>query len=289
MPPEPLIFRDAEKARDAITQEQRQEIKRLYSDWADEIADRAAYYSLKSTSSAALSEYYYRDLEKMLIEASERISDKVKQTATKNIWRMSDVVVSSNVEWMSSLGFNAVKLRASMSSVPDAIVQRLVTGQIYESGWSLSKSLWTDNQATQKQIYEIVAGGMAQNKSIYEMSKDLERWINPDKARPWNLRNAAGRKIYPREVDYSAQRLARTLVQHSYQQSFVEATKDNDLIESYTWIANGSRVCPLCADRNGKVFAKDDLPLDHPNGMCVWVPNVVHDWKQQLAAMLSLQ
>jgi len=127
---------------------------------------------------------------------------------------------------------------------------------------------------------------MAQNKSIYQMSKELERWVNPDKARPWNLRNAAGRRIYPRSVDYNAQRLARTLVQHSYQQSFIESTKNNDLIEDYIWVANGSRACPICIDRDGKHFPKDDIPLDHPNGMCVWVPNLKKNWLDELRNML---
>ena len=206
---------------------------------------------------------------------------------TNNIQNMSRVVVSSNTKWLTSLGFDSAVLNVSMNSVPDTIVHRLVTGQVYESGWSLSGSIWTDNQKTQKQIYEIVAGGIAQNKSIYEMAKDLERWVNPDKARPWNLRNAKGRKIYPRSVDYNAQRLARTLVQHSYQQSFVETTKDNDLIIDYIWKANGSRVCPICTAKDGKHFPKDNLPLDHPNGMCVWVPNVREDWLDKLAKMVS--
>ncbi|MCL2710916.1 MAG: hypothetical protein FWE95_08550 [Planctomycetaceae bacterium] len=205
---------------------------------------------------------------------------------------MSDVVVSNNTKWMASLAVNAgissVRtggLGISMSSAPDAIVQRLVTGQIYKSGWSLSGSLWTDNQKTQKQIYEIVAGGRAKNQSIYEMTKELERWVNPDKRKPWNLVNAAGRKIYPRAVDYNAQRLARTLVQHSYQQSFVESVKDNPLIAGIRWIANGSRVCPLCESMHGTIYAKDELPLDHPQGMCVFEPVVVDNWKQQLRDM----
>jgi len=287
MSTESSIFQDAVKTRDTITLQQRRDIKRLYADWADEIADRARHYHNLSTSSAVLSERLFRDLESMLIEASERVSNNVEGIITINMRTMSETVVSSNTKWLTSLGFDTVVIHASMSLIPNAVVQRLVTGQLYESGWSLSKSIWTDNQATQKQIYEIVAGGMAQNKSIYEMSKDLERWVNPDKMRPWNLRNAAGRKIYPREVDYNSQRLARTLVQHSYQQSFVEATKDNDLVECYRWESNGSRACPICIDRDGKHFPKDDLPLDHPNGMCVWVPVLVKDWKQRLAEMLA--
>jgi hypothetical protein len=208
---------------------------------------------------------------------------------------MSESVVSSNAKWLTSLGFESSVVNVSFSHVPDAIVQRLVTGQIYESGWSLSKALWTDTQTTQKQIYEIVAGGMAKNKPIYEMAKDLERYINPDKAKPWNLlidtgrKNAKGepifRKLYPRDVDYSSQRLARTLVQHSYQQSFVETTKNNDLIESYRWNANGPRVCTICLARDGQIFAKDELPLDHPNGMCVWEPVLVDNWLEKLVDM----
>jgi SPP1 gp7 family putative phage head morphogenesis protein len=288
MPENRLIFRDAEKSRDAMTLAQRRDIKRLYAEWAEEVGETAEHYAQKSTNSAALSERYYRDLESSLIAASERISEDVEGIITNNMRHISETVVTSNAKWLTSLGFEAAAIRnISMSAVPETIVQRLVTGQIYESGWSLSKSLWSDNLQTHKQIYEIVAGGRAQQKSIYEISKDLERWINPDKIRPWNLVNAQGRKIYPRSVDYNSQRLARTLLQHSYQQSFIESTKNNDLIESYTWVANGSRACPICIDRDGKIFPKDDIPLDHPNGMCVWVPNLVDNWQQKLADMLT--
>jgi SPP1 gp7 family putative phage head morphogenesis protein len=175
-------------------------------------------------------------------------------------------------------------------------VQRLISGQYYKpdsssgksgtSGWSLSKSIWGDNQQTHKQIVDIVEGGRVQGKSIYEISKDLERFVNPDKRNPWNLVNAKGRRIYPRQVDYNAQRLARTMVQHSYQQSFLESVKNDPLVESVRCIANGSRVCPICEDRNGKIFPKDDVPLDHPNGMCVYEAVYVDNWKQTSKDML---
>ena len=122
---------------------------------------------------------------------------------------------------------------------------------------------------------------------LYEMAKDLERWVNPDKRNPWNLRNAKGRKIYPRSVDYNAQRLVRTLTQHAYQQSFAGVIKDNKLIEGVIWRANGSRACPACLAMDGKLFAKDEVPLDHPQGMCVMEPALAPDWRQQLRDMLT--
>jgi len=289
MPVNRLIFQDAEKARNSIALEQRREIKRLYSDWAEEVSDRADVYSRMTTSSSVLMERNLRDLEDMLIRSSERVSGNVEGIVKKNIRNMSSVVVSSHTQWIGSIGVRiGGSMAASYVSVPDTIVQRLVMGQIYKSGWSLSGSIWTDNQRTQKQIYEIVAGGVAQNKSVYEISKELERWVNPDKRNPWNLRNAQGRKIYPRSVDYNSQRLARTLTQHAYQQSLVESTKNNDLITGFKWVANGSRACDVCLDKNGTIYPKDELPLDHPNGMCVFPPVVVDDWMQKLADGFTL-
>jgi hypothetical protein len=74
MPVNRLIFQDAETARNRITLEQRKDIKRLYSDWAHEVAGKATYYHHKSTGSAPLSEHYYRELEDSLITASERVA-----------------------------------------------------------------------------------------------------------------------------------------------------------------------------------------------------------------------
>jgi hypothetical protein len=285
MPPNKLIFQDAEKARDAITNQQRRDIQRLYKDWAMEISEQARFYENKTTASAPLTAMNYRELERQLIAASDRIASEIETLAIKNIREVSSVVVSTNTHWLSSLGLSEAAIGISFTSVPDAIVHRIVTGQIYKSGWSLSKSIWTDKTATQKQIYEILAGGVARNESIYDMSKLLERYVDPSKRKPWNLKMADGKRIYPRDVDYSSQRLARTMVQHSYQQSFAESIKNNDLIVGTLWDANGSRPCPICQARNGTIYAKGECPLDHPNGQCTMVPVLQDNWKEELAKM----
>ena len=76
--------------------------------------------------------------------------------------------------------------------------------------------------------------------------------------------------------------MARTLIQHSYQQAFTAANEKNPFVIDYIWNANGSRVCELCSSRDGQHYKKDELPLDHPNGMCVMEPNIVEDMTQQL-------
>lgn len=278
-----LIFKNAEEARDAIMASQKKEIAKLYEDWADEIGERAKYYSHKSTASAPVSERYYKELQKQLRATSQQVSNEVYKKIKGNIYLISDAVVKDNVDWLASFGFSMEGLNAAFSYVPDEIVRNLITGQIYESGWSLSQRIWSDNEKTLKDIYRVMAKGLAENKPIYEIAKDLEAYVRPGARLPWNLTAPDGVRIFKKQVDYNAQRLARTLVQHGYQQSFVAVTKSNPFITEYVWRSNGSRVCELCKARDGQHYKKDELPLDHPNGMCTMEPVVVKNMVDQLA------
>ena len=278
-----LIFKDAEAAKAAIMASQQKEIAKLYEDWADEIGERAKYYSHKSTASAPVSERYYRELQKQLRQTSQEVSNEIYKKIKSNIYTVADAVVSDNVKWLESFGFSSAGLNAAFSYVPHEIVQNLVTGQIYDSGWSLSSRIWGDNEQTLKDIYQVMAKGLAENKPIYEIAKDLESYVRPSAKLPWNLRMADGKKIYKKQVDYNAQRLARTLVQHGYQQSFIATTQKNPFITEYIWRSNGSRVCDLCKARDGVHYKKTELPMDHPNGMCTMEPVVVDDMVDQLA------
>ena len=49
--------------------------------------------------------------------------------------------------------------------------------------------------------------------------------------------------------------------------------------------ALSERSCEICIERNGKVFAPDDLPLDHPNGLCTY--SIVTPSMDDIAARLA--
>lgn len=287
-----LVFANAEKARDAIVKSQKKEIAKLYQQWADEIGERAKYYSHKSTSSSVVSERQMKELQKQLTETSHQVSNEVYKNIKGNIYTVADAVVKDNVEWMKQFGFSESGLNAAFSSVPDQIVRMLVTGQIYEGGWNLSSRIWSDNEQTLRTAYQIVAKGMAENRTIYDIAKELEKYVQPGAAKKWNpyimMKNTKTgewerKKIYKRQVDYNAQRLARTLVQHGYQQSFIAVTEKNPFVLRYQWSANGSRPCPLCQDRDGQTYEKGDLPMDHPNGMCTMIPVIDDQMIDKLA------
>ena len=278
-----LIFKDAEKAKAAIMKSQQKEIKDLYVKWADDIGKKAEMYATKTTPSSVLQEAQMKALKKQLTAASKQISNEIYGIIKNNMYLVSDAVVGDSKKWMKSLGFGDEAANMMFSNVPDSTVRNIITGQIYESGWSLSKAIWSDNEKNLKDIYAIVGKGVAENSSIYDIAKELETYVNPNKKLPWNFKGKDGVKIFKKSVDYNAQRLARTLVQHGYQQSFISTTKDNPLVEEYIWLANGSRVCPICESRNGKHYSKDNLPMDHPNGMCTMVPVVNNNMIDDLA------
>ena len=174
---------------------------------------------------------------------------------------------------MDSIGFPQ---EGAFEYVPDEVVHLIITGQIYEGRWSLSKAIWSNRQKMLKDVNTVISEGLLLNKPTYDIAKDIERYIDPKDIKDWDWQ-----KVYPgtsKKVDYNAQRLARTLIQHSYQQSLVLTTKDNPFVEGVQWVsafAHG-RTCELCKERatedkfglGAGVFPKDKLPLDHPNGLC---------------------
>lgn len=284
MPANPLIFKDADEAVKSIMEQQKKDIARMYSKWADEIGDMAKYYAGKTNKSSFVSEQQMKELKKQLMATSKQLSLEVKDKIVSNLYITADSVIKSNASWLNKIGFQQGKtFSATMSSVQSNIVNNVITGQIYDSGWSLSSRIWGNNNETLRDIYGVVAKGMAQNRPIYDIAKNLEAYVRPGATMPWNLEVGGGLKIYKKQVDYNAQRLARTLVQHGYQQSFKAVTEKNPFITDYIWLSNGSRVCPLCKARDGAHFKKSELPLDHPNGMCTMVPNVVNNLEDQLA------
>lgn len=277
------IFATSTALRDSITKEQELYIQELYKKWSEDIVKNQNYYANKITSSAPVSSVYYSQLYKQIEAQSKEIANGVYTNIVNGMAQVSDAVVKDVVDWMSGFGFNKKGLDAAFSYIPQSTVNALVTGSVYgkPGSWSLSAAIWGDNEKLLRDVYSIVAQGVAEQMPIQNIADKLSQYVNPNKQLMWN--GPGNVRIYKHKVDYNAQRLARTLIQHTYQQSFVSATKNNPFVTEYVWIANGSRVCPICANRDGAHFKKDKLPLDHPNGMCTMEPVVDEKMVDRLA------
>lgn len=267
-------FEYAEGERVKLTEKQRKEIKRLYSDVLDDLRKQIRWIEHKKDVSSVVRRKYLESLKSDVEKSMESVDRKTERIVRSNLDKMAGLVMENNQKLLSGLGLNNYmndpKLKAD-------VVSRIATGKLYEGKWSLSSAIWGDNKQKLKEINSIVAKGIAANKGIYDIAKDLERYVNPGARKTWEWN-----KMFPgsrRKIDYNAQRLARTMVSHAYQETLVAVTKNNPFIIGYKWITSGGhRVCPLCIERestdayglgNG-VFPKDALPLDHPNGMCTF-------------------
>lgn len=279
-----LIFKDAWEARDSITKRQQRDIRKLYNEWAREVREQANQLSKVGTANSANQSRHLAQLYYQLRSASKQLTAEINTSIKYNVEYMANAVTNCNKRWLHSLGFTNETIDTKFSLVKDMAIRNIITGNIYTKGYSLSSRLWQIESSTMKDIYSVVAKGIAQNKSVYEISKMLEKYIRPDARIPYNI------GVHQQVTDYNAQRLARTLIQHTYQQTLVALTKDNPFVDGYIWHANGAHSCALCDERDGQFYSAEDLPLDHPNGMCSMEPSIdfdkmikeVSDWNLDL-------
>lgn len=262
-----LDIRSAEQMRNTITKAQQRQIKKVYEEIADEIAKMAKKYDGKTNISSVVRKHQLniiaKEIEKMVDGSGKDIS-KIIKSSMKSI---SEEMASCSVEWLKEVGWEVTN---GFTNITKSVVEDITTGRVYKNGWNLSNRIWGIDDKIKQDAYSIVAKGIVEQKTTYEIAKDLEKYVRPSARKTWEWS-----KVYPRTnkvIDYNAQRLARTLSQHAYQQTFVRTTMNNPWVEKYQWVSNGSRVCPLCMDRDGQVYEKWDLPEDHPNGMCTWIP-----------------
>lgn len=260
-------FAKAEGIRVKITNEQSKQIRKLYRDLAKEYKKEINALANRTNISSLMRTQYLKDFTKELERDIEYLNQNVKRTITSNMLRVSKAVVEDSIVLDKKMGFSGIFTKQFY--IPQDVVSIVSSGKLYEGKWTLSKAIWSDDKKKISDIESIVAKGIAGNKSTYDIAKDLERYVNPQARKLWNWS-----KVYPgtnKKIDYNAQRLARTMVSHAYEESFVESTKDNPFIEAYMWEASGSdRMCPICEDRDGQIYPKDELPMDHPNGMCTF-------------------
>jgi hypothetical protein len=152
------------------------------------------------------------------------------------------------------------------------VVDGIGNGSAYSDRIGLSQRIWGNSRAIHDDIQTIITNAIQQGKSIAGISDLITKYVDPSARKDWNKLMEDGFKVHRRNVEYNAQRLARTASQHAYQKATEDRARGNPFITGFRWLANGSRPCPLCLERDGNVYAKGTAPLDHPNGMCVLVP-----------------
>lgn len=268
------LFAYSQVRRSRIVRQQQKQIKKAYEEALKEITKSVDKLYGKNDVSSSMRRVYLNKLKDDIKNQMDIVDGKTETIIKDNIGLMAEEVAKNTQMYNSKIGLNAI---VNSTSLRHRVVTNIVTGNVYDGKFTLSSSIWGDNKRRLNEINRIIARDILQNKGVYDIAKDLERFVNPKARKDYDWS-----KMFPgsrRKIDYNAQRLARTMVSHAYQQAFVEATINNPFVAAYRWMTSGSdRVCPICIDRESTdqfglgpgIFPKDRLPLDHPNGMCTF-------------------
>ena len=268
-----FYFRDAVVVRNELTKRQEKQIRKMYNKWASEVRQEAKRLSSTPGSlqeAREMTKLYYQ-----LRQGSKQLSDEINNKVTSNLNDMGSAVVRVNQRWLKSLGLSSEGLDTKMSVSKDLAIRSILTGNLYQTNEPLSNRVWDITSANMQDINNIIAYGIAVNQSPRDIAKQLERYLKPENSLGWSIRQYTDKygikrfaQVHNNIVDWRAQRLARTALQHAYQQTLVALTKDNPFVSGYIWHADGANACQLCMDRDGRFYTPSELPLDHPNGQC---------------------
>ena len=269
-----LRLKSGTSMRNALEASQKKRLQKLYLDAAQESKRRLQFYANQSSATAYLQTLRLNQLSAELDRVYYNLYSNTEPELKQEMNAMSKAVLKDMSQFYSSIG---LKFGVKYANVPEEVVDSIALGKVYEGNWSLSKAIWGDYNAVRNDIQTIIAKGVALNKSTLDIAKDLEQYVDPTARKPWDWG-----KVYPgvrTKIDYNAQRLARTMVSHAYEQSLVLAAEKNPFVQGIKWLAsNSDRTCELCHERSERdgyglgagVFPIDELPLDHPNGMCTY-------------------
>lgn len=275
-------LKNAEQVRRSVTRKQQKKIRRMYADLYEQVQGK-----IKTVGENKLKKQNLFVIRKMIEDNIRALNNDLEKDVISNMTTVCNSVVEDTRSYLKRCGFDDIQ--DAFIYVPRQVVTSIKTGAIYQEGWTLSKAIWGYNKGTQSNLNRIIAIDTAQGKSAFKIAKDIESYVNPsarNKSRTissWRY-DKNGNKIHDvfrfGKVDYNAQRLARTLTSHAYQQAFEMVNRDDPFVIGYRWLTSNfhGRVCEICRDRAETdsyglgigVFPKGELPLDHPNGMCTF-------------------
>lgn len=268
------LCQEAQNKKLKLAKKQEKQIKQIYNDMYLKASKK-----LSKVNPNTLPERYLEELKKELEKEIRTIHSQVGKIIKNNIGKSSELANNVQLDFFMSINdkydLNMKDTFSSMfSKIPKAAMGEILFGKVYKDRKGLSERIWKYTKKFNKDIDYIIAEGIANKKSTYEIAKDLEIYVNPKVSKPWDWSN-----VYPnasKSVDYNAQRLARTAVNHAFQQAQKRSCEKNPYVEGIRWVSAGihGRTCQLCKDRDGQLFKIKDVPLDHPNGLCTTIPDI---------------
>lgn len=268
------LCEEAQRKKIKLAKKQEQQIKQIYNDMYLKVSKK-----LSKVNPNTLSERYLEELQKELSKEIKSVHNKVPKVIKNNIDKSTNLANDVQLDFFMQINelysLNMKDTFSSMfSKIPKVAMDEILHGTAYKDRKGLSERIWQYTKKFDKDIDYIISEGIGAKKSTYEIAKDLEIYVNPKASKPWEWSN-----VYPNaseNIDYNAQRLARTAVNHAFQQAQKRSCEKNPYVTGIRWRSAQihGRTCQLCKDRDNQLFKINEVPLDHPNGLCTTIPEI---------------
>lgn len=248
-----------------LTLEQQKQILKLYNDTITDLSRKAASPHTRELTRVWTARYA-REVEKAKIELRNELNKQIRGSIKKGaeIGTETEQIIMRQIFQLAEIdpGDHFTNM---FSQVQDKVIKDIISGNLYKDKKTLSQRIWSYGQEFEKDIQYVINRAILEKKSAIELAKDLEKYVK-DPAK----RDSDWGRCYPhlrnKKVDYNAMRLARTSINHAYQTSSIQSSNMNPFVEGIQWrsaMIHG-RTCELCRERHGRVYRKDNVPLDHP-------------------------
>lgn len=278
---------EARKKTLKLTLEQQREILKIYEDTIRGLAEVAEKSGEKSLNKRWATDYMKQvkaTRDSLYRQLDEGIRESIEQAGKNAVGPDLELFKRAQRKAGIDLGDHFTEM---FSQVPHDVLGWILKGDLYRDGKGLSERIWNYANDFEKDIDYILKRGIAEKKSAVELAKDLEVFVKPESRRPWDWGN-----VYPRlrtkQVDYSAQRLARTSITHAHRESQYESARRNPFVDAIHWELSGEHYarqvarwgedeCDEYANQNwyglgvGN-FPVDEVPMSHPQCLCITYP-----------------
>jgi hypothetical protein len=274
-----MLYRQARKKFLKLTQEQEKEIIKAYIQAGNDLLDR---YN-KTKNNTALKSYLY--------EYKNALHEQILKLTKDGAYSSAEIAATVEADVLKNIAehgnWHGVDFKSMFLNVPDDVVKRIVSGNIYKDGKGLSERVWSVANRNGRDIQNVINTGMINKRSATDIAKALEGYINPDERKTWDrakIKDTLGPGYAGQfnNLEYNALRTARTTCTHSYELGVIEGSKRNPFIEGIKWNLSQSHYsrmhgrtdsCDDYATQNSYglgegVFPIEEVPFDHPNGLC---------------------
>ena len=251
-------------------------IKKLYEEEGKRLTDK-----LKTAN----------EIDKKYINSYMKYVDKELKELGKQIEKLTKDGITDTSQLMTNINanlFSYINNKYDLGIDPDIleslykpnlnVINKIIDGNLYNDNRSLSKRIWGYNKNNFNKIQDILTDGMINKKPLQDVVSNLKAYTGGGDTKVEAIKRTYG------QMNSNALRLARTSLNHAFIETMKDECRYNPFIEGYKWIMSGAHSSrmpngDICDDYSSHdegigigVFKKNNIPIPHPNCMCVIIP-----------------